>query len=157
MKKLMFFAGLYCLQPSLQAAPVIHPSKEIATAGAANERAIAHFNANYAGAREVSWYTLDNQNIYCVSHRGDTVNRVFYDKHGYWKYTLLSYPGYDLAKNVKDQVTDYFTCYQVTSVTEIRAHNIEPVYVIDIENDKNIKIVRVSDDDIDVQQDMEKL
>ena len=156
MKKLMLLAGLYCLQLTVHAAPLTSPVKEMAPVRA-NDRAIAHFSANYQGAQNVNWYTLSNENIYCVSHKGDTVNRVFYDKHGFWKYTLLSYPGYDLPKSVKELVTDYFKCYRVTSVTEVHANNIEPVYVVNIENDDNIKVIRVIGDDIDVQQDMEKM
>ncbi len=156
MKKLMLFAGLYCLQPTLQAASLTRPIHELAPF-TANDRAVAHFKAHYQGAQNVSWFTLDNSDIYCVSHKGDTVNRVFYDKRGNWKYTLLSYPGNELPNNVKATVTDYFKCYQVTSVTEVHAHDIEPVYVVNIENDDNIKVIRVFGDDIEVQQDLEKM
>ena len=156
MKKLMLFAGLFCLQPALHAAP-LHPATHILAPTSANERAIAHFKAHYRDAENVSWFTLSNSNIYCVSHMGDTVNRVFYDKHGNWKYTLLSYPGYELPKNVKATVTDYFKCYQVSSVTEVQSHDIAPVYVVNIENDDNIKVIRVFGDEIEVQQDLDKL
>lgn len=156
MKKLMLLAGLYCLQPTLQAASLTSPIHALAPSSA-NDRAFAHFKAHYQGAQQVSWFTLDNSEIYCVSHMGHTVNRVFYDKRGNWKYTLLSYPGQELPYNVKATVTDYFKCYQVTSVTEVRARDIEPVYVLNIENDDNIKVIRVFGDDIDVQQDLEKM
>jgi hypothetical protein len=156
MKKLMLLAGLYCLQPTLHASPLSIPIREMAPVRA-NDRAYAHFKANYQGAQNVNWYTLDNQNLYCISQKGDTMNRVFYDKHGYWKYTLMSYPGSELPKSVKEQVTGYFKCYQVTSVTEVRARNIEPVYVVNIENDDNIKVIRVYGDEIEVQQDLEKM
>jgi hypothetical protein len=156
MKKLMLLAGLYCLQPTLHAASFNKPVNEKALVRA-SERAWAHFKEYYEGAQQVNWYTFDNKEMYCISHKGDTVNRVFYDKHGYWKYTLLSYPGYDLPKDVKEQVTSSFRCYQITSVTEVRSHNIEPVYVINIENDNNIKVIRVFGEEIEVKQDLEKL
>ena len=156
MKKLMLLAGLYCLQPTLYAASFHVPVNEMAPVRA-SDRAFAHFKANYKGAQQVNWYTPDDGNMYCSFHQGDTVNRVFYDKHGYWRYTVLSYPGYDLPRKVKDQVMDNFRCYQIMSVNEVRADNIEPVYVVNIENDDHIKVIRIYGDEIDLKQDLEKM
>jgi hypothetical protein len=156
MKKLILLAGLCCLQPALHAASPIYTLHNLAPTSA-NERAAAHFKAHYQDAENVSWFTLSNSNIYCASHKGDVVTRVFYDKHGNWRYTLLSYPGYELPKNVKATVTDYFKCYQVSSVTEVQSNETAPVYVVNIENDDNIKVIRVFGDEIQVQQELDKL
>jgi hypothetical protein len=156
MKKLMLLAGLCCLQPTLYAASLDGAVKEMAPVRA-SDRAFAHFKANYKEAQQVNWYTPDGGNMYCSFHQGDTVNRVFYDKHGYWRYTVLSYPGYDLPEKVKEQVMDNFKCYQITSVNEVRAENIDPVYVVNIENNDHIKVISIFGDEIELKQDLEKL
>jgi hypothetical protein len=156
MKKLMLLAGLYCLQLSLYASSYSPYIKYDMAPINANDRAKANFKENYDGVRDVNWFTQDDKNMYCIFHQGDTVNRVFYDKHGYWKYTLMSYPGYDLPQHVKEQVMDNFKCYQIPSVTEIRSNNIEPVFMINIENEDRIKVIKVIGDEFEVQQELEK-
>jgi len=156
MKKLILLAGLYCLQPTLHAATFSNPAKNNMSPISAIERAKAHFKLHFEEAQHVTWFNLGENNMFCVFHQGDTANRVFYDKHGYWKYTLLSYPGYYLPKNVKELVSDYFKCYQISYVNEVRSSYNQPVYVINIENDDNIKVIKVAGDEIEVQQDLAK-
>jgi hypothetical protein len=156
MKKLILLAGLYCLQPNLHAASFGIPVKNNISPKSAIERAKAHFKVHYEEAQHVAWFNLGENNMFCVFHQGDTANRVFYDKRGYWKYTLLSYPGYYLPIRVKEFVSDYYKCYQISYVNEIRSSYNEPVYVINIENDDNIKVIKVAGDEIEVQQVLEK-
>jgi hypothetical protein len=156
MKKLMFLAALYCLHLSLYAGSNVSPGVMNMTPINATDRAKAHFYANYSSAQDATWYNLPDRNMYCVFHQGKVVNRVFYDSHGYWQYTLLGYPPSGLVKNVKDLVTDYFDGYRITYVNEIRSDKDEPVYVINIENEDHIKVIKVTGDEIEQQQALKK-
>ncbi|HEY4935158.1 MAG TPA: hypothetical protein VII44_01180 [Puia sp.] len=156
MKKLMLLAGLYCLQPNLQAAPHRVNAKYHLAPMSASERAQAHFKENYAWVKDAGWFNTAEKNLYCVFQQGDIVNRVFYDRSGYWQYTLISFPSSDLPKNVKKLVSANFDGYDISYVNEILSENNEPVYMINIENGDNIKVIRVSGDDIEVKHDFNK-
>jgi hypothetical protein len=122
----------------------------------ATERAKAHFNANYSGARDAAWYNLAKNNMYCVFHSGKVVNRVFYDSRGFWQYTLMGYPSSALSEDVKDQVNYAFDGYRITWVNEIRSTQDKPVYVINIENENHIKVIRIAGDDIEERESYNK-
>ncbi|MEJ0080317.1 MAG: hypothetical protein WDM78_05010 [Puia sp.] len=72
MKKLMLLAGLCCLQPVLYASSWVNPginTLDIAPINA-SDRAKAHFNANYAEARDAIWYKPAQQkHVLSVSYR----------------------------------------------------------------------------------------
>ena len=155
MKKLMLLAGLYCLQPALYASTWVNPGisnmNDVAPINA-SDRAKAHFSANYSEARDASWYNLPNKTMYCIFHCGKTVSRVFYDSRGYWQYTLMGYPGSNLSKDVKDQVAYDFDGYHIVWVNEIQSNQNKPVYVINIENENHVKVIRVAGDIIEEEQ-----
>ena len=152
MKKLMLLAGLYCLQPALQAAPSHSNVKHDILPANARDRALTHFKDNYAWVQDAAWYTTAENNLYCTFHQGKILNRVFYDKYGNWQYTMLSYPPSVLAKPVKELILENFPGYQISFATEIRTGDQEPAYVINIENEDHIKVVHVSGDNFEVRQ-----
>jgi hypothetical protein len=156
MKKLMLLAGLYCLQPALYASSWVNPGINNISNEAlpinASDRAKAHFNTNYSGAHDATWYTLPNKDMYCLFHTNKIANRVFYDSRGNWQYTLVGYPGTALSSEVREQVANVYDGYQITWVNEIRSNQSKPVYVINIENLSHIRIIRLAGDEIEEQQ-----
>jgi hypothetical protein len=94
--------------------------------------------------------------MYCIFQQGKVVNRVFYNEHGYWLYTLISYPSSCLSRNVKEMVSDAYAGYQISYVNEVRSDYSEPVYMINIENADNIKVIKVTGDEIKVEQALRK-
>ena len=52
MKKLILFAGLYCMLPGLFAATTIKSNHQMMAPVSASERAKAHFKENYADGAE---------------------------------------------------------------------------------------------------------
>jgi hypothetical protein len=156
MKKLMLLAGLYCLQPALYASSWVNPginniSNEVLPVNA-SDRAKAHFNANYSEAQDATWYTLPNKDMYCLFHTKKIANRVFYNSHGNWQYTLIGYPGSALSSEIKEQVANEYDGYKITWVTEIRSNQNKPVYVLNIENTNHIRVIKLAGDDIEEQQ-----
>jgi hypothetical protein len=84
------------------------------------------------------------------------VNRIFYDRNGNWQYTLISYPGSVLAKSIRDKVLDNFAGFRISYVNEVRSDGQETVYMINLEDDSNIKVVQVTGDDVLVKQALTK-
>jgi len=156
MKKLILFAALYCMLPGLYAAANVKSARHTLATVSASERAKAHFKENYAEVQNVAWYTAPDNSLYCIFHRENTVDRVFYDSRGYWQFTLISYLPSKLKKNISQQISDQFEGYSITYVNEIQSAYDEPIYMVNIENAGNIKVVKVSGDDIEVKQSLIK-
>lgn len=152
----MLLAGLYCLQPTLQAAPAHSNIKHDVLPANARERALTHFKDNYAWVQDAAWYTTTENSLYCTFRQGKIRNRVFYDQHGNWQYTLLSYPPSVLAKSVKDLISENFQRYHISYVNEIHTGDQEPTFVINLENEDHIKVVHVSGDNFEVRQTFNK-
>ena len=156
MKKLILIAGLYCMLPGLYAASNVTSVNFKLAPVSASERAKTHFKENYGEVQNYAWYTAPDESLYCVFHRGNTVDRVFYDSRGYWQFTLISYEPSELKKYVRQKVADQFEGYRITYVNEIQSAYDEPTYMINLENEGNIKVVRVTGDDIEVKQSLIK-
>ena len=156
MKKLILLAGLYCLQLNLHASIYRSPVGYEKSPVNAAERARANFKENYAWVKDVSWFEASDNAMYCIFHQGTMVNRIFYDRNGNWQYTLISYPAPVLSKDIRDKVLDNFAGYRITYVNEVRLDGQEPVYIINLEDEANIKVVQVTGDDIFVKQELIK-
>ena len=69
---------------------------------------------------------------------------------------MISYPPSCLVKEIKELVSNSFCRYHIYYINEIRSLNDEPVYMISIENENNIKVIRVCGEDIEVTQNLRK-
>ena len=156
MKKLMLLSGLFCLSLSIYAARVPITGKNDVAPISASQRAKAHFTLNYKEVSDASWYNATDNSIYCIFQKGNTVNRVFYDGQGYWRYTLISYDPSILDDHLKEIVSNHFEGYQISYVNEVRSEYEEPVYMINIENASHIKVIKIVNDEIEVKQDLIK-
>ena len=156
MKKLILFAGLYCMLPGLYAGSTFTSGRHALAPVSASERAKAHFKEKYAEVQNVAWYTAPDNSLYCIFHRENTVDRVFYDSRGYWQFTLVSYLPSELKTNIRQQISDQFEGYRITYVNEIQSAYDEPVYMVNIENAGNIKVLKVKGDDVEVNQSLIK-
>jgi hypothetical protein len=156
MKRLILFAGLYFMASGLFASSANKSSNNTMSSVGASERAKAHFRENYAEVQNEAWYNAPDNSMYCIFHRANTVDRVFYDSRGYWQFTLVSYEPSELKMQIRQQVADQFEGYRITYVNEIQSAYDEPIYMINIENAGNIKVVKVTGDDIEVKQSLVK-
>ncbi len=156
MKKLILFAGLICMLPGLYAASIVKSANNKMAPVSASERAKTHFKENYAEVQNAAWYTAPDNSLYCIFHRGNTVDRVFYDSRGYWQFTLISYEPSELKMYIRQQIADQFEGYRITYVNEIQSAYDEPIYMVNIENAGNIKVIKVTGDDIEVNQSLIK-
>jgi hypothetical protein len=157
MKKLFFLAAFYCLHAAADAKPVSGKEPQLAhrTKPSGYDRALHHFSLNYSGTADASWISFTHQGFLCTFHSQGMVNRVHYDKNGNWMYTISGYGPASLSTEVSDQVLFEYPGYKIRFVNEI-VSSTDPVYVINIENEINIKVIRVCADQIDVLQDLEK-
>jgi hypothetical protein len=69
---------------------------------------------------------------------------------------MLSYPPSELDKRVKNMAIEYFAGFYIDLINEINADGISPIYMINIESETQIKVIKVVDDTIEVQEELEK-
>ena len=79
-----------------------------------------------------------------------------YDKKGKWVYTIQQYSIDNLDANIVDRVRSVYYAYGVTSIQKVEQPGMTPVYVVHLENTKSIKLVRLTDDEIELVQDLVK-
>jgi hypothetical protein len=61
-----------------------------------------------------------------------------------------------LADHLREIISDHFEGYHISYVNEVRSEYEEPVYMINIENAGNIKVIKIVNDEIEVKQDLVK-
>ena len=79
-----------------------------------------------------------------------------YNKKGKWVYTIQQYSLDNLDKNIIDRVRSVYYDYGVTSIQKVDQPGMETVYVVHLENEKSIKLVRLTDDEMELVQDLIK-
>jgi len=79
-----------------------------------------------------------------------------YDKKGKWLYTIQQYNFDNLDKNLVDRVRSVYYDYGVTNIQKIEQPGMDVVYVVHLENSKSIKIVRLTNDEMELIQDLIK-
>ena len=79
-----------------------------------------------------------------------------YDKKGKWVYTIQQYSIDDLDKSLKDRIRSVYYDYDVTIIQKVEQPGMDVVYVVHLENEKSIKIVRLTNDDMEEVQEFNK-
>jgi len=110
----------------------------------------------------ISSYAADN--ISPELREGYTLHSVIdgrqstsaYNKNGNWIYTIEQYSIDNLDKNIIDKVQSVYSDYGVTSIQKVVQPGMEPVYVVHLENEKSIKLIRLTKDDMELVQNLTK-
>ena len=77
-----------------------------------------------------------------------------YNKKGKWVYTIQQYSIDDLDKSLKDRIRSVYYDYDVTIIQKVEQPGMDVVYVVHLENEKSIKIVRLTNDEMETIQDL---
>jgi hypothetical protein len=107
-------------------------------------------------------YATDNTSS--KSKRGYVVHSVVdghqtmtaYNKKGKWVYTIQRYGPDNLDKNLVDRVRSVYYDYGVMAMQKVEQPGMDEVYVVHLENEKSIKIVRVTSDEMELVKDFIK-
>ena len=103
----------------------------------------------------IQWFTLPS-GFFSYFKTDGSDDRAFYSKKGNWKYTLRFYDEHKLPKDIRNIVRSIYFDYRIRIVEEVdRADKL--VYIIQLEDEKTIKNLRVTEDGkIDILSDMDK-
>ena len=125
--------------------------------GVVNQKAERNFKKDYYKASGAEWSTLQDNSLMCRFTMNNIPYRAFYTSHGQWKYTVSSYDASKLNKEVYDNIKSAYYNSSIVFVNQIDKVNGGTVYIVEIQDEKSIKKLRVDDAGMEIIEDLVKL
>ncbi len=119
-----------------------------------NSRAIKDFKKSFKLPADEKWFKIETGFIVKFVQDG-IQHRADYDNKGHWKATTRYYSEKQLPKDVRSQVKSVYYDYTITSVQEFTFPQ-HHVYLVNMEDEKTILIIRISDGEMDVFKEYKK-
>ena len=120
-----------------------------------NVKAIKDFKGRFDRAQNEKWFAISGGYMSSFNMDG-YVDRAFYDKKGHWLSSLTLYGEHGLPKEIRSLVRGSYLDFTITLVEEVQIPE-NTVYIVHLEDQKHLKIVRVTTDgDMDVMQEFDK-
>jgi hypothetical protein len=120
-------------------------------------KALRDFSRNYKGIDDALWMQLKEGGFVCEFTDKMILSRVIYNSKGNWVHTIAGYGGDKLAKEVRSMVRSTYYDYDITYVDEIDLPGNKKVYLIHLQDEKSIKIIRICNDEMEMIEEYEKL
>ncbi len=121
----------------------------------AQEKALKDFNKKAGSSVNPNLYTVDNGFILQLPSKDVNVRSAYNDK-GNWVYTISRYTPANFSKKVVETVKDSYAGYNISSIEKIEQPGKNLVYVVSINNDKTIKTLRVSNNEVELIKNYQK-
>ncbi|HMI61420.1 MAG TPA: hypothetical protein VK518_10935 [Puia sp.] len=119
-------------------------------------KALRDFSRTYKGIGDAQWIQLKEGGFVCEFTDKMILSRVIYDKKGNWLHTIAGYGGDKLAKDKRAMVRSTYYDYDITYVDEIDLPGNKKVYLIHLQDEKSIKIIRICNDEMEMIEEYEK-
>jgi hypothetical protein len=107
----------------------------------------AKINANKTVYRDFTLYRYSADGV---------AYKEYYDNHGRWLHTILSYEEGHLAASVRDRVNSSYGDYSISWVDEIREPGQSPLYRVELKGYRNLLVVQVNDEDMEQEAEYEQ-
>ena len=122
-----------------------------------NAKALKNFRKFYK-ANDEKW----SKGIDCIaaSYISDDVTYfIYYDKKGNWAGSLKIYQEDKLAKDIRKMVKQQYYDYKILVVQEVEsvAASVQPTYIITIQGENDIKLIRIQDENMDVYKEFKRI
>jgi len=122
-----------------------------------NTRAVRNFVKSYESAVDPEWVALKEGGWQCNFIVDGIRSRAFYTKKGNWLGTLASYNENKLSRDVRAIVKSTYYDYTITYIDEITVPGESKIYLVQIQDDKALKVLRISDNDMETMRELVKL
>ena len=118
--------------------------------------AIRDFLDRYNHVDNAMWFLTPDGGFESYFVQDGYGDRVFYDKKGYWLYSLITYGENKLPRDIRYVVRSTYFDFTIAIIEEVQtAAGME--YIISLEDKTNIRVVKVNrDGDMEVLQDLDK-
>lgn len=122
-----------------------------------NPKAVRHFEKKFKGVSNAQWMTLKD-GFMARFKSNDITERVFYNFNGTLAGTLKGYTSDKMADEILRMVKDSYNGYAITYVDEAEIVKVPGItaYIVHLQGNQDLKVVRFCDDEMDVIFDSEK-
>jgi hypothetical protein len=122
-----------------------------------NTRAMRNFVKSYSSAVDANWQPV-KEGGWQVFFIADSIRcRALYSKRGNWLFTLRSYNENRLPRDVRSIVRSTYYDYAITYIDEVSAPGQATTYLVQIQDEKGIKILQVADGEMETLRELAKL
>lgn len=121
-----------------------------------NTKAMRNFVKAYETAVDPEWVLL-KEGYVCRFMIDGVRCRAFYSQKGAWLLTVASYEENKLPKDVRAMVRSTYYDYTISYIDEISAPGKSKSYLVQIQDEKGMKILQVSDGGIETVKELVKL
>ena len=125
-------------------------------ANALNGKVLRNFFRAYKNANGAEWMVLKDKSVMCRFHMDDVLYRAFYTPGGLWLQTASGYGPDKLDGTVKEMIKSSYRDYTISYVDQLDLPMNKTIYLVEVQDEKSIKKIRVADDEMDVIQEFEK-
>jgi hypothetical protein len=117
-----------------------------------NSKVLAKFQKAFPDAENTSWAAVKTGYEARFSYDGiETV--AGYNKAGRSDYIVERYNGDKLPSDIQDRISNVYPEYDIVNATEVQSEGIT-AYLVNIESKKFSKVIRISDNEMDVYKDV---
>ncbi|HVU58255.1 MAG TPA: hypothetical protein VHD83_24510 [Puia sp.] len=120
-------------------------------------RAIRNFTRIYKDASNAEWQSLKDGGYVCRFMQNGVIKRAIYDEKGGWLTTIAGYTADHLPGDVWRQVHSVYYDYSILYVNEINVSGEPVAYIVQVQDKKTIRIVRVVDGEMEETKVIETL
>jgi hypothetical protein len=158
-----FFNGIYAQNNKFAPDAINSTSTEVAYAdktdshsgpAGVNTRALKDFNKTFKGIDDANWFKT-KEGFIAEFNKDGIFTRVDYDRKGRNIAMIRRYGEDKLPKDVRHLVKSNYYDYNIYLIIEVTYNNIK-AYLVKIEDEKNLKTIRVIDGEWDVYEDFQK-
>jgi hypothetical protein len=122
-----------------------------------NTRAMRNFVKTYATAVDADWQPM-KEGGWQVRFVKDSIRyRVLYSEKGNWLFTLGAYGENKLPRDVRSLVRSTYYDYTISYIDEVSAPGQSIVYLVQIRDARGMKVLRVSDGDMETVNELTNL
>ena len=118
-------------------------------------KAIKDFEGRFNHINNAMWFAdQDGYEAYFTQEGfGD---RVFYDKKGHWKYSLIFYNEFKLPTDIRTEIKTTYFDMDIKQVEEVRYPD-EVAYIVMLQDKSSIKVLKISQEgEIKILQDLNR-
>jgi hypothetical protein len=121
-----------------------------------NAKAEKNFTKNYKTASNADWSTLSDKSLLCRFYMNDILYKAFYTAQGEWRYSLSSYGGKKLDKELADRIHRVYYGSEIVFVDQIDIADGKTIYVVELHDENSIRKLRVEGDEMELVQEFKK-
>ena len=111
-------------------------------------KAIKNFQKTFQGVTDAKWYRTKSGDNLVKFNAGSVPYMVAYNPKGRWNYTILNYDEKKLPADVRKIVKSSYYDYSIEHVSEVHVQD-QIVFMVTIQDETTLKIVRVSNGEMD--------